>query len=193
MANSRRQVLEDGVATAAALSLLGVSRSAAPRRSPAPGPVATERADAFMVLFALRCRIVRAPAGGADLAAAISSAGVRGHMPLWGRTQETAGDNVRALGSRTKQPFAVNDVPSFEPRSRPAALDAGAPLYSSRGTFPAPSWSRQSARQARNSACRWTRRRSARFDRIPTEAFHIGRAAARNVQSVEVFYGQRVS
>jgi nitronate monooxygenase len=128
MANSRRQFLKDGMATSAALSLFGVPGSAATQTGPAHGAVATERADAFMALFGLRYPIVQAPAGGAELAAAISSAGGLGHIPLWGGTQETAGDNVRALRSQTKQSFAVNYVLSFEPRSLAAALDAGAPV-----------------------------------------------------------------
>jgi nitronate monooxygenase len=81
-----------------------------------------------MALFGLRYPIVQAPAGGAELAAAISNAGGLGHIALWGGTQENAADTVKSLRNQTKQPFVVNYVLTFEPRSLPAALEAGAPV-----------------------------------------------------------------
>ena len=108
------------------MPFLGVAETA---RAQAALPVLpTARAKAFMALFDLRYPIVQAPAGGADLAAAISNAGGLGHIALWGGTQDTAAENVSNLRKQTKRPFVVNYVLSFEPRSLPAALDAGAPI-----------------------------------------------------------------
>ena len=70
--------------------------------------------------------MVQAPAGGAELAAAVLNAGALGHIALWGGTQESAADTVKNLMKQTTRPFVVNYVLTFEPRSLPAALDAGA-------------------------------------------------------------------
>jgi len=123
MTTSRRRFLRDSVMAGAAVPLLGVSQSQAVL------PVMpTARARAFMALFGLKYPIVQAPAGGADLAAAVSNAGALGHIALWGGTQDTAAQNVSNLRKQTSRPFVVNYVLSFEPRSLASALDAGAPI-----------------------------------------------------------------
>src|SRR5262252_7656380 len=123
MTTSRRQFLRDSVMAGAAMPLLGVSQS----QSVLPA-MPTARTNAFMALFGLKYPIVQAPAGGADLAAAVSNAGGLGHIALWGGTQDTAAQNVSNLRKQTSRPFVVNYVLSFEPRSLPSALDAGAPI-----------------------------------------------------------------
>src|SRR4051795_2532635 len=88
----------------------------------------TAAASAFMARFGLRYPIMQAPYGGPALAAAISNAGALGTVSLWVGTEAEARERVMALRAATKQVFAVNYVLSFEPRSLPAALDAGAPI-----------------------------------------------------------------
>lgn len=123
---TRRRFLRDGVVAGAAVPLFGIANSAQSQTiSPA---MPTARAKAFMALFDLKYPIVQAPAGGAELAAAVSNAGALGHIALWGGTQDTAAQNVSNLGKQTSRPFVVNYVLSFEPRSLPAALEAGAPI-----------------------------------------------------------------
>lgn len=126
MTKTRRGFLRDSVMAGAAVPLLSVAETALSQTvSPA---MPTARAKAFMALFDLKYPIVQAPAGGAELAAAISNAGGLGHIALWGGTQDTAAHNVSNLRKETGRPFVVNYVLSFEPRSLPAALDAGAPI-----------------------------------------------------------------
>jgi nitronate monooxygenase len=83
-----------------------------------------------MALFGLKYPIVQAPAGGAALAAAISNAGALGHIALWAGTQNDAAavDAVKNLRGQTTRPFVANYVLTFEPRSLPAAVDAGVPV-----------------------------------------------------------------
>jgi nitronate monooxygenase len=88
----------------------------------------TAAASAFMARFGLRYPIMQAPYGGPVLAAAISNAGALGNVSLWVGTEEAARERVQLMRQSTAQLFAVNYVLSFEPRSLPAALDAGAPL-----------------------------------------------------------------
>ena len=88
----------------------------------------TAAASAFMTRFGLRYPIMQAPYGGPLLAAAISNAGALGTVSLWVGTEEAAVERVQVMRQSTTQLFAVNYVLSFEPRSLPAALDAGAPL-----------------------------------------------------------------
>ena len=88
----------------------------------------TPAASAFMARFGLRYPIMQAPYGGPVLAAAISNAGALGTVSLWVGTEETARERVQTMRQSTAQLFAVNYVLSFEPRSLPVALDAGAPV-----------------------------------------------------------------
>jgi nitronate monooxygenase len=88
----------------------------------------TAAASAFMARFGLRYPIMQAPYGGPALAAAISNAGALGTVSLWVGTEATARERVETMRQTTAQLFAVNYVLSFEPRSLPAALDAGAPV-----------------------------------------------------------------
>jgi nitronate monooxygenase len=88
----------------------------------------TAAASAFMARFGLRYPIMQAPYGGPVLAAAISNAGALGTVSLWVGTEEAARERVQTMRQTTAHLFAVNYVLSFEPRSLPAALDAGAPV-----------------------------------------------------------------
>jgi nitronate monooxygenase len=88
----------------------------------------TAAASAFMARFGLRYPIMQAPYGGPALAAAISNAGALGTVSLWVGTEEAARERVQTMRQTTAHLFAVNYVLSFEPRSLPAALDAGAPV-----------------------------------------------------------------
>jgi nitronate monooxygenase len=88
----------------------------------------TAAASAFMARFGLRYPIMQAPYGGPALAAAISNAGALGTVSLWVGTGEAARERVQTMRQSTAQLFAVNYVLSFEPRSLPTALDAGAPI-----------------------------------------------------------------
>ena len=124
MTKSRRLFLRETIFTGAALRLAGTDSSAAQNAAAMP----TARVRAFMALFDLKYPIIQAPAGGAELAAAVSNAGGLGHIALWGGAQNTAAENVTNLKSQTKRPFVVNYVLSFEPRSLQSALDAGAPI-----------------------------------------------------------------
>jgi len=125
MANTRREFLKrTAIAGAAARMFAG---DAAGQRS-VTDAMPTERAKQFMARFGLRYPIVQAPAGGPELAAAISNAGGMGHIALWGGTQASARDSVTNLRKQTSQRFVVNYVLTFEPRSLPDALDAGAPV-----------------------------------------------------------------
>jgi nitronate monooxygenase len=124
MANSRRDFLRT-TTMAGAAGLLTPDARAGQRTSPA---MPTERAKAFMALFGLRYPIVQAPAGGAELAAAISNAGGMGHIALWNGTQDSARGSVTSLRAQTAKPFVVNYVLTFEPRSLESALEAGAPV-----------------------------------------------------------------
>jgi nitronate monooxygenase len=126
MTKTRRRFLRDSVMAGAAVPLLGAARRAQAQTASRAMP--TARTKAFMALFDLKYPIVQAPAGGADLAAAVSNAGGLGHIPLWGGTQDAAAQNVSNLRKQTSRPFVVNYVLSFEPRSLPSALDAGAPV-----------------------------------------------------------------
>jgi nitronate monooxygenase len=101
--------------------------------------VPTAAASAFMARFGLRYPIMQAPYGGPALAAAISNAGALGTVSLWVGTEEQARDRVRTMRAATQQPFAVNYVLAFEPRSLPAALDAGAPIVHFSWGLPPPS------------------------------------------------------
>jgi nitronate monooxygenase len=87
----------------------------------------TAAASAFMARFGLRYPIMQAPYGGPALAAAISNAGALGTVSLWVGSEDAARERVQTMRQSTTQLFAVNYVLSFEPRSLPAALDAGAP------------------------------------------------------------------
>ena len=126
MGKTRRRFLVDGLLSGAAFRVFGGDAAAAAQTTPSPMP--TGRAKAFMALFDLTYPIVQAPAGGAELAAAVSNAGGLGHIALWGGTQDTAAESVAALRKQTARPFVVNYVLTFEPRSLPAALHAGAPI-----------------------------------------------------------------
>jgi len=88
----------------------------------------TAAASAFMARFGLRYPIMQAPYGGPALAAAISNAGALGTVSLWVGSEEAARERVQTMRQTTAHLFAVNYVLSFEPRSLPAALDAGAPV-----------------------------------------------------------------
>jgi len=127
MACSRRSFLKDTAIGGAALSIFGMSGVAA-GEAPQAETIPTPRAKALMALFGLRYPIFQAPYGGPALASAISSAGAMGAVALWPTTPEVARETVTQMRSQTRQPFIVNYVLSFEPRSLPAALDAGAPV-----------------------------------------------------------------
>jgi nitronate monooxygenase len=92
-----------------------------------------------MARFGLRYPIMQAPYGGPALAAAISNAGALGTVSLWVGTEDQARDRVKTLRAATRQIFAVNYVLTFEPRSLPAALDAGAPIVHFSWGLPSPS------------------------------------------------------
>jgi nitronate monooxygenase len=83
---------------------------------------------AFMSKYGLKYPVLQAPSGGQELAAAISNAGGIGAFALWRTSPETARQNVETMRTRTKKPFIVNYVLTFEPESVPAAVDAGAPI-----------------------------------------------------------------
>jgi nitronate monooxygenase len=127
MARSRREFLKDGAVGGAALGILGLP-SVTSGQTARPPAMPTPQAKALMALFGLRYPIFQGPYGGPALASAISNAGALGHVALWRRTPEGARAIVTQIRSQTKQPFVVNYVLSFEPRSLPAALDAGAPV-----------------------------------------------------------------
>jgi nitronate monooxygenase len=127
MAKSRREFLRGAVLTGAAIGLLADDSPSA-QRGGANQAMPTERANTFMAKFGLRYPLVQSPAGGAELAAAISNAGGMGHLTLWGGTPESARQNVASLRVATKQRFVGNYVLTFEPRSLGAALDAGLPV-----------------------------------------------------------------
>src|SRR4051794_30408956 len=114
MTKSRRQFLADSVVAGAVVQLLGASEAAAAQGT-AVATMPTEAAKAFMALFDLKYPIVQAPAGGAELAAAVSNCGALGHIPLWGGTQESAADTVRNLRKQTSRAFVVNYVLTFDP------------------------------------------------------------------------------
>lgn len=127
MTQSRRDFLRDGALGSAGLGMLGLSATAeaqTPRRQAMPTPLA----KALMEIFGLQYPIFQGPAGGLALASAMSNAGALGHVGLWMLPPEAARTVVTQLRSQTKQPFIVNYLLSFEPRSLPAALDAGAPV-----------------------------------------------------------------
>jgi nitronate monooxygenase len=128
MTNQRRRFLKDSALAGAALGLFGVPVRADAQRGSATA-VPTARAQAFMSLFGLKYPIVQAPAGGAELAAAISNAGALGHIALWAgaQTEAAAATAVKNLRGQTTRPFLANYVLTFEPRSLGAALDAGLP------------------------------------------------------------------
>ncbi len=127
MASSRRQFLKHGAAAGAALGLFRTSEAAS-GQSGARVSVPLARANAFMALFGLKYPIVQAPAGGAELAAAISNAGALGHIALWAGAQQNAAASVKNLRAQTTRPFVANYVLTFAPASLPAALDAGVPV-----------------------------------------------------------------
>jgi nitronate monooxygenase len=104
-----------------------------------PATMPTAAASAFMARFGLRYPIMQAPYGGPAVAAAISNAGALGSVSLWVGSEEAARDRVRTLRAATAQLFAVNYVLAFEPRSLPAALDAGAPIVHFSWGVPSPS------------------------------------------------------
>jgi nitronate monooxygenase len=91
-----------------------------------------------MARFGLRYPIMQAPYGGPALAAAISNAGALGTVSLWVGTDDQARERVKTLRAATRQLFAVNYVLTFEPRSLPAALDAGAPIVHFSWGLPSP-------------------------------------------------------
>ena len=126
--NSRRRFLKDSAAAGAALGLFGIPASAAAQGVATRPP--TARAEAFMSLFGLKYPIVQAPAGGAELAAAISNAGALGHIALWAGAQNdaAAANAVKSLRDQTTRSFVGNYVLTFEPRSLAAAVNAGLPI-----------------------------------------------------------------
>lgn len=127
MAQSRRAFLRDSVVGGAGLGIFGLPATVggqASRRQTMPTP----SAKALMEFFGLRYPIFQGPAGGPSLASAMSNAGALGHVGLWMVTPEVARTIVTQIRNQTKQPFIVNYLLSFEPRSLPAALDAGAPI-----------------------------------------------------------------
>ncbi len=84
-----------------------------------------------MRLFGLKYAIFQAPHGGAgaDLVAAVSSAGAMGILGGLNRlAPEDASKAVASVRARTQRKFAVNYILAFEPRSLPAVLEAGAPV-----------------------------------------------------------------
>jgi nitronate monooxygenase len=91
----------------------------------------TDAADALTARLGIRHPILQAPVGGAaspELAAAVSTAGALGGLPLAWTPPNAAADLVRAMRERTGgRPFQVNFALDFAPDALPAALDAGAP------------------------------------------------------------------
>ena len=126
MARSRRDFLKESAVGGAALGIFGLPSIAGGQTRAQAMP--TPRAKALMEFFGVRYPIFQGPYGGPALASAISNAGAVGHVALWSTTPEVARAIVTQIRSQTKQPFIVNYVLSFEPRSLPAALDAGAPV-----------------------------------------------------------------
>lgn len=127
MARSRRKFLKDSAIGGAGLGIFGLP-GVAGGQTPPQETIPTRRAKALMELFGLRYPIFEAPSGGPALASAVSNAGAMGAVALWFTTPEIARAVVTQVRAQTKQPFIVNYVLSFEPRSLPAALEAGAPV-----------------------------------------------------------------
>jgi nitronate monooxygenase len=121
MRPTRRQFLG-----AAGLGLgAAIARGSAAASTPSP---TTQR---LLSMFGLTYPIFQAPlgpSGGADLAIAVSSAGAMGTMALWTLPPDEARARVTRVRAATPKSFAVNYVLAFEPRSLPAALEAGAPV-----------------------------------------------------------------
>lgn len=91
----------------------------------------SSRTSELLSFFGLKYPIFQAPIGaasGPDLAIAVSSAGAMGAMALWMFLPEEARARVDKVRSATKRPFVVNYALAFDPRSLPAALEAGAPI-----------------------------------------------------------------
>jgi nitronate monooxygenase len=81
--------------------------------------------------FGLNYPIFQAGTGSSsstDLAIAVSSAGAMGGMALWQFPPDEASARVAKVRSTTNKPFFVNYALAREPKSLPAALEAGAPI-----------------------------------------------------------------
>jgi nitronate monooxygenase len=115
---------------AATVNVFGASElNAEQRQSSIQLP--SQRTKALMSHFGLRYPIFQAPTSsvaGPELAIAVSNAGAMGAMGTTWHTPEAARDDVSKVRASTKRMFAVNYVLAFEPKSLPAALEAGAPV-----------------------------------------------------------------
>jgi nitronate monooxygenase len=81
--------------------------------------------------FGLQYPIFQAATGSnssPDLAIAVSSAGAMGGMALWPFSPDEASARVAKVRSATGKLFFVNYALAHEPKSLPAALEAGAPI-----------------------------------------------------------------
>jgi nitronate monooxygenase len=127
---SRRRFL----GSAAGLGLTaGFTETSAAQNSQTEGEklelsAATQR---LLSQFALTYPIFQAATGSTsspDLAITVSSAGAMGGMALWMFSPDEASARVTKVRSAISKPFFVNFVLANEPRSLPAALEAGAPI-----------------------------------------------------------------
>ena len=127
MKDSKRKFLKEAAVAGAGVAFFGMP-AVGSAQAGRDGAMLTAQATAVMKLFGLRYPIFQAPWGGPELASAISNAGAMGAIALWGSTPDAAHEAVTRLRSLTTRAFIVNYVLTFEPRSLPAALDAGAPV-----------------------------------------------------------------
>jgi len=98
-----------------------------------------DHATRFAATFGLRVPIFQAPVGsaaGPELAAAVSQAGGLGALALTWTSWEDTQRAVAEVQKRTQNPFQVNFVLAFEPKSLRCALEAVFALLRSLGKYP---------------------------------------------------------
>jgi nitronate monooxygenase len=130
MKPSRRQFLRGAAGLGLGMTLARGS-AAADRQAGKSKYVPSPKTQRLLSAFGLTYPIFQAPIGGSsgpDLAIAVSSAGATGAMALWPLPPDESRARVERVRAATRNPFAVNYVLAFEPRSLQAALDAGAPI-----------------------------------------------------------------
>lgn len=128
--NERRRFLTYAAGVSAAVTGARVLAAAEPSLC-ASEFLLSERTRLLLSLFGIQYPILQAPVGfssGPDLVIAVNKAGGLGSMALTRATPEEAKDRVKTVLSSTKVPFVVNYILGFEPKSLPAALEAGAPF-----------------------------------------------------------------
>lgn len=91
----------------------------------------SQRPAGFAKKMGLKYPICQAGIGraaGPELAAAVSTAGGLGALGLTWATETMVKEQIARVLTLTKQPFAVNYVLGFEPKTLPIALESGAPV-----------------------------------------------------------------